>query len=483
MATGKTDRLSLGTKIGFGMGDIYGGGSMVFIGIYYLFFLTDVVKLSPALAGIVVLIAKIWDAVNDPIMGVITDRTRSRFGRRRPYLLAGIFFVFISYVILWYPIDVESDTARFAFTLFGYIFFDTVLTMVMIPYNALASELTLNYEERTSLTSVRMFFSMFSSILCAVVPMEIVKAIPDVREGHVVMGVSFGLLFALPYIATFFTTRERSEFQKEVPPFSISDMYIAPFRIKSFVLVLLMYLFSFLSMDVVMSIVIYFMTYYIGRGGETNYVFGTLLVMQMLMIPFYYYLSRKTSKKTAFIAALAVWIAVMLFSFAITPGLHRAAIYIFAALIGLSTGGVVVMIYSIFPDIPDVDELVSGERREGTYMGLFIFMRKFSSAFAIFLISQAISIAGYLPPKSEMVNGAVKMANQAQSAQFVMVLRVIFAAVPVVLLLACLYFAAKYPLSPAVHERLKRFLIARRGATGPAPELAAEEAELRKLLV
>jgi oligogalacturonide transporter len=354
---------------------------------------------------------------------------------------------------------------------------------VMIPYNALASELTLNYAERTSLVSVRMFFSMFSSILCAVVPMEIIKAVPDVRLGHIVMGVSFGLLFALPYVVTFFTTRERSDFQKEVPTFSFREMYITPFKIRSFVLVLLMYLFSFLSMDIVMSIVIYFMTYYMGRGDETNYVFGILLVMQMLMIPFYYYLSKRTSKKTAFVGALLLWIAVMLFSFAMTPDLHQAIIYIFAAFIGISTGGVVVMIYSIFPDVPDVDELVSGARREGTYMGLFVFMRKFSSAFAILLISQAISLAGYLPPESAMVDGVMKTVNQVQSAQFIMVLRVIFAVAPVVLLLACLYFAMQYKLSPGAHDRLKKLLIARRGGEAGTGELAHEEAELRKLLV
>ena len=105
--------LSLWNKIAFGMGDIYGGGSMIIVGIYYLYFLTDVVGLSPALAGTVLLISKIWDAVNDPLMGVITDRTRTRYGRRRPFLLAGIAFIFLSYFMLWYPVSYQSEVARF----------------------------------------------------------------------------------------------------------------------------------------------------------------------------------------------------------------------------------------------------------------------------------------------------------------------------------------------------------------------------------
>jgi len=482
MQNGQTEKLPLSVKIAYGMGDIYGGGSMIIVGIYYLFFLTDVLKLSPALAGTVLLISKIWDAVNDPLMGIITDRTRTRFGRRRPFLLAGIIFIFLSYFMLWYPVSFESQWARFAFALLAFFFFDAVITLVMVPYNALASELTLDYGERTSLVSIRMGFSMFSSILCAVVPMEIVKLVPDVRLGHIVMGASFGLFFALPFTATFFFTRERPEFQENVPGLNLLKSYREPFRIKSYVHAMSMYLFAFLAMDVVMAIVIYFMTYYMGRGGDTNYVLGALLVTQLLVIPAYYRLSRKTSKKTGFVVAVSLWMAVMLYSFFITPGSGRASVFVFGCAMGLATGGVVVMIYAIFPDIPDVDELVTGMRREGVYSGLLTFMRKFSSAIAIFFISQAISLAGYVSPVSEVVDGVTKLVQQPQSDQFILVLRVVFVAVPLLLLACCLYFALKFPLTPEVHRRLKDFL-ERRRAGEMTEELAVEEQRLKEMLV
>ncbi len=480
MKTQSGEKLSLATKIGYGMGDIYGGGTMVLVGIYYLYFLTDVVKLNPALAGIVVLISKIWDAVNDPLMGIISDRTRTRFGRRRPYILAGIVFIFFSWAMLWYPVDFQSEMWRFAFVLFAYLFFDTVLTMVMTPYNALASELTLDYHERTSLTSIRMVFSMLSSIICAVVPLELVKIFPDVKQGHLVMGATFGLFFALPYIATFRLTRERNEFQKELPKLNLLRSYAAPFKIRSFVFVLLMYLLTFLSMDVVMSIVIYFMSYYLKRGAESNYVLGTLLVVQVAVIPLFYYIARRTSKKTGFIVSVIAWISVMLFSFLITPAAPGFAVYVFAGLMGLATGGVVVMIYSIFPDIPDVDELETGERREGIYAGLFVFARKLSSAFALFLISQAIALAGYVAPLAETADGITRQVQQEQSEGFIMVLRLIFAVVPVALLALCLVFAWRYPLTPEVHGRLRDFLDARRAKQKTDP---AREAELKGILV
>jgi oligogalacturonide transporter len=482
METGNSEKLSIVTKLGFGAGDIYGGGAFMLVGVYYMYFLTDVVQIPPALVGILILVSKVWDAVNDPLMGIITDRTRSRFGRRRPFLLAGVVFIFISFVLLWYPVRFDSPYARFAFMLGAYIFFDTVITMVMVPYNALASELTLSYRERTSLTAVRMGFSMFSSILCAVVPMEIIKGIPDVYTGHIVMSTTFGLLFALPFIATFLTTRERKEFQKEQPEFSILESYREPFRIRTFIRAILMYLFSFLSMDVVMTVVIYYMTYYLGRGAETNYVLGALLVAQFVSIPVFYAIAGRTSKKTGFIVSLVAWIALMVLSFFITPGLHRAAVYVFAALVGWCTGGIIVMIYSIFPDLPDVDELRTGMRREGVYAGLITFSRKLSAALALFLISQTIALVGYIRPRQETVEGATRLVQQAQSPEFVLAIRIIFAAVPVALLFLCLWAASGYPLSPGLHERLKSYLAARRaGARGD--DLDREERELKEVLM
>ena len=211
-------------------------------------------------------------------------------------------------------------------------------------------------------------------------------------------------------------------------------------------------------------------------------VLGALLITQLLIIPAYYWLSRRTSKKTGFITAVSLWMAVMVYSFFITPESGRASVFVFGCAMGLATGGVVVMIYSIFPDLPDVDELVTGMRREGVYAGLLTFMRKLSSALAIFLISQAIALAGYVPPVSETIDGVTKLVQQPQSPEFLVVLRAVFAAVPILLLVCCLYFALRFPLTPRLHARLKEFLARRRsGETGA--DLDAEEKYLKDALV
>src|SRR4030042_815529 len=223
-----TAPLGLGTKIGYGVGDIFGGGAMVIVGSYYLFFLTDVVRINPGLAGTAFLVSKLWDAVTDPFEGVLTDRTRTRFGRRRPFLLAGIPFIFLSFFLMWYPVSFATAAARFAWVLAASLFFSTVISLVMTPYSALAAELTLDYHERGSLMSWRVLFSSVSSLVCAVAPLEIVKLFPDVRTGWMAMAVMFGLFFALPFVAVFLTTRERPEVPRPLRPVSPRENLLGP---------------------------------------------------------------------------------------------------------------------------------------------------------------------------------------------------------------------------------------------------------------
>jgi oligogalacturonide transporter len=316
-----------------------------------------------------------------------------------------------------------------------------------------------------------------------VVPFEIVKLFPNSeRSGYIVMAAVFGLFFAIPFVATFLTTREREEFQKEPVPFNFRRSYVEPFKTPTFVNVLLMYLFSFVAIDAVMSIVIYFMKYYMKRLGETDYVLGTILVLQVLVLPVYSWVSKKTSKKTSFIISALIWLTVMGFSYFITPELPGAAIYVFGGLVGMGTGGIVIMIYSIFTDVPDVDELYTGERREGTFSGLLMFARKLSSAVAIFLIAQIIDRAGYIKPVKEVVDGKEVLIEQAQTPEFIMVLKLIFALIPVIFLLLSAYNAFRYKLTPALHARIKDHLNRRREGVKMTPDMIDTENELKSLL-
>jgi len=136
------------------------------------------------------------------------------------------------------------------------------------------------------------------------------------------------------------------------------------------------------------------------------------------------------------------------------------------------------MMYAIFPDIPDIDELASGQRREAMFSALVTFLRKLSSALAIFIVSQTIAAAGYLPPLQEVVDGATKLVEQAQPDNFILALRLIFAFVPPALLAVALVFAWRYPLTPQRHAVLNSILARRRAGM---QETAAEADEALRL--
>lgn len=170
----------------------------------------------------------------------------------------------------------------------------------------------------------------------------------------------------------------------------------------------------------------------------------------------------------------------MLFSFLLTPGNPSFMVYVFAAVVGIGTGGIVVMIYAIFPDIPDVDELRSGERREAMYSALVTFIRKFSSALAIFAVSNVIGWAGYVPPVQETVSGVTRLIEQPQSETFLLALRLIFMLLPVILLAFALVFALRFPLTPELHHRLT-VLLALQRAGQPADE--GEKRDLTRILL
>jgi len=245
----------------------------------------------------------------------------------------------------------------------------------------------------------------------------------------------------------------------------------------------LMYLLAFVAMDTVSSIVVYYMKYYLGRGDETSFVNGTLLVAQVVSLPFYTALSRRTNKRTGYITGALIWIGAMLTSFLLAPSNPSFVIYVFATVVGLGTGGIVVMIYAIFPDIPDVDELNTGQRREGIYAALVTFARKLSSAVAIFAVSNAIAWAGYVTPLEETSGGITRLIEQPQSATFILVLRGIFALVPIILLFVALAFALRYPLTSQTHLRLNHLLTARRSGEPLTPEQQTESADLRRILI
>ena len=134
-------------KLGYACGDIYGGGAFLIFSLLYMNFLVIVEGLPVFLASAIIFAGKLWDAITDPIVGSFSDKTRSKYGRRRVYFLIGVIPVFISFVTMWYSFGITGETALFIYHMFAYMFFGTAFTIVMVPYNAILPEMTSDYNE------------------------------------------------------------------------------------------------------------------------------------------------------------------------------------------------------------------------------------------------------------------------------------------------------------------------------------------------
>ena len=436
-------KYSLKTKSAYGCGDMFAGGAFLLIGLLFLNFLTDIVMISPALAGAIFLVGKIWDAVSDPLMGVISDRTESRFGRRRVYFLAGIFPIFFAFSLLWFSWSGGSETGRFFFYLFAYLLFNTVFTMVMIPYNSILPAMTTDYQERSRFTTVRLMFSSFSSILSGVLPMIIINSFGQQRaSGYLVMGLIFGAIYALPWIFVFKGTWEERPEQTEKPPFNIKHTYMEfaqAFKNRSFRQHIGFFVSAQTAVDFLTSLFIYYLTYCLNRAGSFSMVLGTLLVVQLLSMPVHMQISKRFGKTAPLKFGIIAWSAALLLSLTLSESSPVFWIFIVSGISGIGTSASIFVPWSILPEISDVDELITGRRREGIYSGMMTFVRKIAQALSVFLIGVFLELLGYIP-------GAV------QSPGTQLGIKILFSIVPIAFLASAFFFAGRYRMTEDKYE-------------------------------
>ncbi|MBW8465986.1 MFS transporter, partial [Acidovorax sp.] len=187
-------RLSLGTKLGYAVGNV--GLQMLIAAMSFLLmiFYTDVALVPPAVAGAALLVGKVWDTINDPLFGWVTDRTRSRHGRHRVYLIYGAIPLGLAAAAVWMVPPGLSPVAAFLWIAITYTVFDTMMTLVQLPYQAMAANMTQDYDERTSLTAFASMGALLGFFAGSVLMPVLVRAAPDARTGYALAGAVFGLV-------------------------------------------------------------------------------------------------------------------------------------------------------------------------------------------------------------------------------------------------------------------------------------------------
>jgi GPH family glycoside/pentoside/hexuronide:cation symporter len=429
-----SEKLTRTKKLLYGAGDIGFSLTSTILGVYFLFFMIEVVGLRPAVAALPILVGKIWDFVNDPIFGHLSDRTRTRWGRRRPYLLFGALPLAFTFTMLWYKPGFETTTALVIYYSVAYIIFEASATMLYMPYFALTPELTSDYDERTSLTSYRMFFSILGSLLAFTVPAIIVgEFVPENASKVLLMGAIFGLVSALPMFLTFFGTEEREDLvdlEKPTLMESIRSVWKnIPFRYG-----LGIFLATWISIDILQSSLLFYVKFVVQREPQNEIIMASIFVVAMFALPIWDWVSKRWSKRYAYMFGIAFLAVVLITLIMMTPDTSLVLILVICALAGIGVAAAHVLPWAILPDAIEWYEFQTGERHEGMFYSITTLARKVTSTGTVPLIGLILELTGY-------------QANQpVQSATAVNGIRMIIGPIPVVLLCLGIFIAYKYPL-------------------------------------
>lgn len=428
------EKLTRRQKIIYGIGDIGFSLTGTIIGAYFAIFLTDVVGINPAIAAVAIFVGRTWDYVNDPLFGHLSDRTRTRWGRRRPFLLVGALPYAIAFALMWWRPPLQSDHSLAIYYAIIYVFYDAAATFVYMPYYALTPELTSDYDERTSLTTTRMFFSILGGLVAFTIPMMIIGVLSSANAQRVLlMGVIFAVISAIPLLIVFFKTKERSDYLLQEQP-SLRQSIRAAWGNKPFIFGMFIFLFTWVSFDILQTILLFFIKYVLRQEANSDLIMGVIFVTAICALPIWNYASRRLNKRLAYIVGIAFWAVVQLVLVTIQPSIGLGPILFLCVLAGIGVGAAHVLPWSIIPDAIEWGELKIGERHEGMFYSLITLSQKVASSIAIPLALLVLSGTGYIPNSLE------------QPASAILGIRIVAGPIPAALLCIGILFAALYPL-------------------------------------
>ncbi|MDM3270518.1 MULTISPECIES: MFS transporter [Citrobacter] len=461
-------RVSYGVAIGYGITDLFGGGAFAIIGTWLLFFYTTYCGLSVLEAGSIFAIARVIDAVLSPIMGYITDNFGDtwlgrRFGRRRFFLLLSSPLMFL-YALLW------LTDMGYWYYLGTYLSIELLSAMVLVPWETLAAEMTNRYEERSRLSGVRMICSQLGGFLAVSVPGILMQFTgKDNPFTYTLTGLIFSVVFCIAVFITWRCTWEAKDVQEETfqadlqrnsgilnhLKYLILDLF-SSFRIRAFRLHIIIYIFSFTAMDVFGSVFTYYVVYCLSQDAASvsgwlsiaafASVFGTygfmLLLNKLNITP-----SAALRLSYTCIFSVLVFLFVIYYTETQVSNILFSAIFI---LLGMARSGLYYIPWNIYSFIPDIDEMVTQQRREGIFAGVMVLTRKSTVAIAILLIGMVLEESGF-------VKGS---GAQPESALHAIIGLMIFATAA--LLAVSFYATYKFKLTRETHKILLKEIARRK---------------------
>jgi sugar (glycoside-pentoside-hexuronide) transporter len=445
--------LPVRVKAGFALGDHTVNIQLAAVSLFFLFFLTEIAGLPPAWAGLVLWIGRAVDAFTDPAMGRLSDQTRWRRGRRRPYFLIGALPFGLSFALLWSTPGLSAEFGEVGIFLFYtaiYVLNTVCSTVLAVPYMALLPEMALGYQERTSMNTWRSV-AVFVAIFVTAVGMPwLVAAFGGGATGYERAGAIYGVWIAVPWLVVFAVSRERPGFGRpSAVGFVEGARRLA--RHRSYRILAGLFLAGRIAVDVVGALFLFYFTYWLGRPEDFPLAMALMLGAVMLSLPVWLRISRRVDKRSIFIGGATCWIGAQLCIVFVEPDHPRGWILLFSALAGIGYGVADLMPWSMLGDVIDEDELRSGERREGAYAGFFTFVRKLGGASGVAIAGVVLQLVGFERGGGEQTETAIAA------------IRWLTALAPALALAVAVWIARRYPLSRLRHREVLEQLATRRG--------------------
>ena len=442
--------LTLKTKISYGMGDVGFALTGVMLSMVLAVFLTDVAGIQPIYAAMVILIGRTWDYINDPIIGFIADRTNTRWGRYRPYLLWSAVPFGVSFAFLWWVPPLQTQVGLVIYYSAVYFVHEAATTFGLIPYVSLTPTLSPYYDDRTSLTSFRMVFSIIGSLLGAVVPLAVIGVIEVSQKNTILyVGMAMAVLSAAPLFGTFAGTREKIRMDQTQKPGLLESLKAAA-KNKPFIFAALIYLLTITGLETGTAVTLYYLRYSIRIAQDADILIGIMFIVAIGAIPAWNKLSRILDKARVFILGGAVMILTRIIMMFLAPDTSIIYIYVITVIAGIGFAAIQTLPWAIIPDTVDYDEYKTGKRREGIFYSLMILFKSVAVSVSLPLILVVMDFSGYV------ANAEV----QTKTADYI--IRFLFGGVTSIIFLGAMICAWLYPLTRKRFEEIQTVLEERR---------------------
>ncbi len=443
-----------GTRLGNGAIGLYaspmlGLGFVVSLTMFYhLKFATDVLGITPAAMGVVLLVSRIWDALCDPVAGFLSDRTRTRFGRRRPWMLAAAVPTGLAFALLWAPPRSLDGTPLLLWTGATYVLFFTAATAFGMPYDSLGAELSDDYHERNRLFGARRLgFGLGAVAVFAA--MHTIASAEDPRGVTARIALVSAIFTSLSMAIAGLLLRERPEFQGRGggnPFAAVRDVLRNP-HARNLLSVFFLQQLGVVSVTVLAP---YFTQYVLGSAEAVTSILGAFFVVSIASIPVWVRLGQRFEKRTLCLATMIVVGFTMLGFTFVGEGMVGTAIAL-AAVAGAAGGCLDVILPSIQADVIDSDELATNERKEGVFFAAWHFVAKAAGGISGMFVGFVLSASGFRP-------------NEVQSPDAIFVLRVLMGGAPLVCYVAGTIVFARFALTRDAHAAIRVELDRRRAA-------------------